>query len=252
MKVRIILLLLPFMMLTRTSFAQFALVRLTAGAVFSNPTIKKLDGFEKKSYTDGLISLEGKYQFASPWAIVLDVGVGNRGMTLLQPVSVSAFDPYSGQTSVSEKTNRYKHSFFYLDNTLMARYSVEKKKSQVYANVGVYYSRLIKARKFIVDEYYDYSGYGGITEIHSVYQDDTNFKFNGSDVGFAFGAGVQYGRFGVDFRYNLGVVQISGQRRDLEFSHSFAVLRVTGVCFKSRSPLFRGNGLIRKKQLRSS
>jgi hypothetical protein len=230
------------------SFGQFALVRLTVGSVFSNPTVKGLEGFKKKSYTDGVLSLEGTYQFESNWGVVLDVGVCNRGMTLLQPITVSAFNPYTGETTFSDKTNKYKHGFFYLDNTLMARYITGKKKTKAYANAGIYYSMLLKARKLIVDEYYDYSGYGGISEVHNKYQDQTNYNYNGADLGLAFGAGVQYGRFGIDFRYNLGVAQISKHKEDFSLRHSYAVLRITGVCFKSRSPLFRGNGLIKRKK----
>lgn len=236
-----------FLVLSYHASAQFALVRLTAGSVFSNPSVKGLDGISKKAYTDGVLSLEGTYQFESSWGVVLDVGVCNRGMTLVQPVTVSSFNPYTGETIYSDKANKYKHSFFYLDNCLMARYISGRKKTKVYANAGIYYSILLKARKFIVDEYYNYSGYGGIYEIHNRYDDQSNYPFRSSDLGLAVGAGAQYGRFGLDFRYNIGLAQISKNSTELDLHHSYAVMRVTAVCFKSRSPLFRGNGLKRKR-----
>lgn len=250
MNLKFLFALLTGILISFHSFGQFALARLTVGSVFSNPQLKGLEGMQKKSYTDGLLSLEGTYQFPSNLGIVIDVGVCNRGMTLTQPVSVSSFNPYTGETTISDKTNKYKHGFFYLDNTLMVRYIAGKKKTKVYGNAGIYYSQLLKARKQIVDEYYDYNGYGGIAEVHNKYQDQTNYKFNRSDIGLAFGGGVQYGRFGLDVRYHLGLAQIAYNKKDFELRHSYLVFRVTALCFKSRSPLFRGDGLIKHKKFR--
>ncbi len=234
MKAKISVLVILFFSSVSLVIAQFSSLGIAVGPSFSSPSLKNLSGLKKAPYTDAVLSISGTYKIDPKFSVVLDVGVCNRGMTLKQAATVASYDPISGDTSYRAVNNKYRHSFSYLDNTLLARYTLGGK-FKLYANVGVYYSFLLSKKKLIVDQYYDSFDVRGIAEVHGKYDNGSNYAYKKSDLGIAVGFGVQRGRFGLDYRYYIGTKQVSKDPAVLSLHHSFSTLKVTVALFERKN-----------------
>ncbi len=214
------------------SFAQLTTIAVSIGPTYSKPGIKNTSGIPNSNhttnYSDAVISVIGQHNFNEKFGLLLDIGLCHRGIATTVPVTVAVTDPISNTVSYQNHNDKYRQSLSYLDNYLLAKYTTGKK-VKVYFNAGIYYSLLLKAKKLIVDEYYDDNGYYGITEIHSANTGNNRSSFKKSDFGFTIGTGVEYGRFGLDYRYNIGVVNISNVPETSKIHSSFSTVKLTFV-----------------------
>ncbi|HVD96726.1 MAG TPA: porin family protein [Cytophagaceae bacterium] len=235
------------LLLSQAIRAQQRTLGISLGPSYSNTHVKNNSGLQNNPYTDGSLSIVGTYNLDEKFGLVLDVGINNRGMVLKQPVSVYDYDPYSGDTSYSNKINKYRYSFSYLNNSLMARYTVGGK-FKIFANIGVYYAALLKTKKLIVDEYHDTDeGSIGVTTIHSTYANGQNYAYRKSDLGLALGFGASYGRFGLDFRYYMGAMQISKDPSVIDIHHSFSTVKLTYIFWRNTKGKLPHEGVNKKK-----
>lgn len=227
MRLKIITAVILFLGGSNFSQAQIASLSFTTGATFSKPFVKNtFEPYRYSNYSDGTISVIGKYNFDAKWSLLMDMALCNRGMAVTWPVTLADYDLSDGSVTYRDEVNKYRYSFSYIDKTLMARYTYGNK-VKVYANAGLYYSFLLRAKKFVVDEYYDSYGTTKPEEVHSKYSNHTNYGYRRSDIGFALGAGVQYGRFGLDYRYYLGLAQVSKFKETISIHSSFSTLKLT-------------------------
>ncbi|HWZ23414.1 MAG TPA: porin family protein [Cytophagaceae bacterium] len=202
------------------------------GPTYSKPEIKNTSGISNSNhtttYSDAVISIMGQYSINKNFGFLLDIGLCHRGISTTIPVTVAVTDPMTNTISYQNQKDKYRQSLSYLDNHLLAKYTLGNK-VKVYFNAGIYYSILLKAKKLIVDEYYDDNGSYGITEIHSVNAGNMRSSFKKSDFGFTVGTGIEYGRFGLDYRYNIGVVNISNTPQTSKIHSSFSTVKLTFV-----------------------
>lgn len=227
MRIKIFSVLILFVGVSKFSQAQIASLAFTMGPTFSKPFVKNnYEPYRFSNYSDGTISLIGQYNFNPQLGVVGDLALCNRGMAVTWPVTLANYDLSDGSVTYREETNKYRYSFSYIDHTVMARYTYGKK-VKVYANGGMYYSFLLRARKFIVDEYYDSYGTTKPEEVHSKYSNHTNYGYRRSDLGFAVGAGARMGRFGLDYRYYIGLAQVSRFEETISIRSSFSTLKLT-------------------------
>ncbi len=224
---------------------QFGSIAIALGPSFSKPKAT-FPGYTVSGHSDGVARLAGFYSLGKKVGLVFDVGICNRGMVLRQPVTVSTYDPYSGTTDYNNETNKYRHGLSYLDNTLMVRSTVGGK-LKLYVNGGLYYGVLLKAKKLIVDEYYNSNGQAGISELHSRYDNDTDFLYKHTDFGMAVGLGIQKERFGLDYRYCLGLKEISDIPEAYVLRHSFSTVTLSFVFVKFNNDALPHAGAHKKK-----
>ena len=205
-------------------------ISISMGPTYSKPHVKNASETSTKyaTYSDALISVIGQHNFNRNFGLILDIGLCHRGMAVTQPVTVAVTDPNDLNVSYQYKNDKYRKELSYLDNYLMAKYTLIDK-FKVYGNAGAYYSVLLRARNFIADEYYDDNGSYGITEIHDVRTGNIRSSYKKSDLGFAVGGGLEYGRFGLDYRYCVGIINTSSTPEINKVYSSFSTVKLTFV-----------------------
>lgn len=229
---KILIVIIVSIAISINSFAQLTTIAVSMGPTFSNPRIKNTSRIPNSNhttnYSDAEISVMGQHNFNETFGLLLDIGLCHRGIATTVPMTVAVTEPIGNTVSYHSHNDKYRQSLSYLDNHLLAKYTTGKK-VKVYFNAGIYYSLLLKAKKIIVDEYYDDNGYYGITEIHSVNTGNNRSSFKKSDFGFTIGTGIEYRRFGLDYRYNLGVVNISNTPATSKIQSSFSTVKLTFI-----------------------
>jgi hypothetical protein len=228
-KIKIAFGLLFFFFLTKNSFGQLASVGLSFGPTYSAPIIKNTSGIptlnQYHTYSDAVITVFGQYNINKKFGVLFDFGISERGSSFNQPVMIASYSAYDSSVTYSNQTNKYKNEFTYLDNYVLAKYSTGNK-IKVYGTAGMYFSTLLRARKFIIDEYYDSYGGTAPTEAHGLYTDNLRVSYKKSDLGFAVGVGVEYGRFGLDYRYSIGALNISRSPEVTKVHSSFSTVKL--------------------------
>jgi hypothetical protein len=233
---KILIVFITLLAITINSFGQLTTIAISVGPTYSKPGIKNTSGISNSNhittYSDAVISIIGQHNINKNFGFLLDVGLCHRGIATTVPVTVSVTDLVSNTVSYQNHNDKYRQSLSYWDNHLLAKYTLGNK-VKVYFNAGVYYSILLNAKKLIVDEYYDDNGSYGITEVHGVNTGKNRSFFKKSDFGFTVGTGIEYGRFGLDYRYNIGVVNISNTPQTSKIHSCFSTVKLTLVLAKT-------------------
>ncbi len=209
---------------------------MSLGPTFSKPTVKNTStapsAYTYTNYSDAIVSIMGQHNFKNKIGVLLDIGICHRGTAITQPVSVLVLDPNNNSLIPQDEKNKYRQDLSYLDNYLLTKYTLGNK-LKVYGNAGIYYSLLLKSRKRIVDEYYDYYAGTGPSLVKGVHAGDLQSSYKGSDIGIAAGLGVTYGRFGLDYRYCLGIKNISKTPEVNKIYSSFSTLKLTLILVRA-------------------
>jgi len=235
------IIIVAFLLISLDSFGQSTSIGIALGPTYSKPMIKNTaensSTTKYSHFSDAVFSVFGQHNFKENFGLVLDVGLCHRGIAMKQPVTIAVTDPSTLDVSYQYKNDKYRNQLSYLDNYLLAKYiMIDKnaKKVQAYVNAGPYYSVLLKTRRYIVDEYYDDNGYYGINEVRGVNAGNIRSSYKKSDLGFALGGGLEYGRFGLDYRYSLGFINISNIAGTKMYSR-FSTVKLTFVMAKKFS-----------------
>ncbi len=225
--------------LAQNSFGQLASIGFSVGPTYCVPIIKKtfcIANFNRyHTYSDVALTIFGQYNVKNrkrTLAILFDFGVSGRGSTVRQPVTLASYSNYDSTITYSYKNNKYQNQFTYLDNSVLAKYYIYVNKVRVYGTAGIYYSLLLSGRKFIVDEYYDSYGDADPTRTHAKFTDNLRVQYKKSDLGFAVGLGVEYGRVALDYRYSIGLLNIYKSPETAKIHTSFSTIKLMITMFR--------------------
>jgi hypothetical protein len=228
-RIRIAFSFLLILSLSGNSFGQLASIGFSFGPTYSAPIIKNTSGlpnsYRYHTYSDVVLSVFGQYNVRKNFGVLFDFGISGRGSSFSQPVTLASYDLYDTTITYSYKKNQYENAFTYLDNAVLAKYT-KGNKVKVYGTAGLYYSILLRARKFIVDEYYDSYGGADPTRTHAKFTDNLRVQYKKSDLGFAVGLGVEYGRFALDYRYSIGLLNIYKSPETAKIHTSFSTVKL--------------------------
>jgi hypothetical protein len=241
-KIKIAFSLLLFFSLSKNSFSQLASVGFSFGPSYSAPVIKNTSGIptlnQYHAYSDAVVTVFGQYNLNKKLGVLFDFGISERGSAFNQPVTLASYSLYDSSVTYRNQTNKYKNEFTYLDNYVLAKYTTGNK-VKVYGTAGMYFSTLLRARKFIVDEYYDSYGSSAPTEAHGKYTDNLRVSYKKSDLGFAIGAGLEYGRFGLDYRYSIGALSIYKSLEAAKIHSSFSTVKLMIMLVRIKKDYFK-------------
>ncbi|HSZ24526.1 MAG TPA: porin family protein [Cytophagaceae bacterium] len=241
-KVKIVAtLLFCIIVVTEYSWAQLATIGFSIGPVYSSQKIKNTSGVPTAnnyhSYSEAMVSIIGQYNIQKNFGLLFDVGYCNRGVSISQPVTVTTLDPTTYDTVLVNKKNSYQNNLAYLDNYLMAKYTYGNK-VRVYADAGLYYSFLLKAKQYVSDEYYNYNT-NAPSEAKGFYTDSITSSYRRSDFGLAVGLGIEYGRFGLDYRYSRSIMDISKSPGLATIHNSFSTVKLIFKFVKIQKEYFK-------------
>jgi hypothetical protein len=209
--------------------AQQASIGISAGALFSTPTVRHTTADQRySSLTDAAFGFFGQYNLSPKFALVFDAGAANRGSRYQQSVvRVSEYDNYAGPVAYATRENKYEHQLLYLDNHLLGKYTYTfENKLKLYAQAGIYQGILLRARTFVNEEHYDADGTHKPTQAAHKQGPDLKNLYKKTDMGFSLGLGIEYGRIGLDYRYHLGVANIAAFADGTKIVPSFSTLKL--------------------------
>jgi hypothetical protein len=185
-----------------------------------------------------VLTIFGQYNLSKRFGVLFDFGISERGSSFSQPVTLASYSAYDSSVTYSNHTNKYKNEFTYLDNYVLAKYTTGNK-VKVYGTAGAYFSTLLRGRKFIEDEYYDSYGDSAPTETHGTYADNLRVSYRKSDLGFAVGLGVEYGRFGLDYRYSIGALNVFRSPDMAKVHSSFSTIKLMVTLARIKKDYFK-------------
>lgn len=155
---------------------------------------------DEKNFMDTSYSSETKTNFSmgvfAMYDIAKNFGIRIQGQ-YINKGGITKANTYTIERSYRNSINYIQFSFFPQFNLPL---NEKKSKSKAYINAGGYLSVKLSAKEYIT--------YSTDYEEMSIEKDISN-SIKGSDAGLIFGAGLVYGEFLIDVRYDLGLTNIT-------------------------------------------
>ncbi|MBK7253052.1 MAG: PorT family protein [Ignavibacteria bacterium] len=161
---------------------------------------------DEKNFMDTSYSNDTKTNFSmgvfAMYDIAKNFGIRIQGQ-YINKGGITKVNTYTGN-NLTPIERSYRNSINYIQFSFFPQFNLpldeKKSKSKAYINAGGYLSVKLSAKEYIT--------YSTDYEEMSIEKDISN-SIKGSDAGLIFGAGLVYGEFLIDVRYDLGLTNIT-------------------------------------------